>query len=190
MKRQRGVSLTEMLVCLVIIAILVGLLSPVFSKTKANAKQVGDVSNMRQIYAALQLYKADNDGYPLASTLRVSLASYLGGAQLNCTSGVKARSDYHILAFPDFFLQDDPAFVKDLEACRESRAGQLPLVQDDNHFDSVENYRTGEAYLLLLRENGAYERLTATTLRGRLDPSKINSWPCPLRGRPVLDWNY
>ena len=190
MKRQRGVSLTEMLVCLVIIAILVGLLSPVFSKTKASAKQVGDVSNMRQIYAALQLYKADNEEYPLRTSTRQSLRTYLGGYWLTCNSGQNANSEYHILGIPDFARRVRPGLYESLEECRRRRGPSFPLIQDQNHMSDVIKFRNGFAFLLVVRESGGVEQVRVDDLRKRVNSENYNLWPCQIEKNGFLDLNY
>ena len=188
MKRQRGVSLTEMLVCLVIIAILVGLLSPVFAKTKASAKQVGDVSNMRQIYAALQLYKADNDGYPLRTERTLFFNQYLQGTKLQCTSGVPRPGDYHILDVNNSLINPGSIdLFKKYEECRNQRGSSFPLIQDMNHMTDVAKYATGEAYLLILREHGGIERMTESQHRSVTDIHKYDLWPCQLGKYNFID---
>ena len=54
-----GFTLIEILVVVAIIAILVALLFPVFSKARAVAKQAPCMSNLRQIGMAMAMYKSD-----------------------------------------------------------------------------------------------------------------------------------
>ena len=191
MKRQRGVSLTEMLVCLVIIAILVGLLSPVFSKTKASAKQVGDVSNMRQIYAALQLYKADNGDYPLRSNPQPVYKTYLGGTKLICTNGKQDHYEYRLYGPHDILVQlgrlDESKYY---EACRDKREGQWPLIQDTNHTSVIEDAAGSGAFLLLVRESGAVDRIGSERLKSFSDSRSVSAMPCPNGATTFIDINY
>lgn len=62
MKRREGFTLIELLVVIAIIAILAAILFPVFSAAKENGRQAHCVSNLRNIAAALQAYREDNDG--------------------------------------------------------------------------------------------------------------------------------
>ncbi|MBC7327753.1 prepilin-type N-terminal cleavage/methylation domain-containing protein [bacterium] len=62
MLRQRGFTLIELLVVIAIIAILAGILFPVFSQAREKGRQAVCQSNMRQIGMALLMYAEDWDG--------------------------------------------------------------------------------------------------------------------------------
>jgi prepilin-type N-terminal cleavage/methylation domain-containing protein len=66
-KRRAGLTLTEVLVAIAIIAILAALLYPVLSGAKERARASDCMSNIRQLGTAIQLYHQDYDGiYPYA----------------------------------------------------------------------------------------------------------------------------
>jgi prepilin-type N-terminal cleavage/methylation domain-containing protein/prepilin-type processing-associated H-X9-DG protein len=61
MAGRRGFTLIELLVVIAIIAILAGLLFPVFAKARERARQTACLSNQRQLMLALTMYAMDND---------------------------------------------------------------------------------------------------------------------------------
>ena len=61
-RAKNGFSLIELLVVVAIIAILAGILFPVFLSAKAMARKTTCQSNLRQLYAAFELYAQDWDG--------------------------------------------------------------------------------------------------------------------------------
>jgi prepilin-type N-terminal cleavage/methylation domain-containing protein len=64
-RRESGFTLVELLVVVALLAILAGLLFPVFSQVRRRAHQTSCLSNLRQVGMAMRLYLADWDGiYP------------------------------------------------------------------------------------------------------------------------------
>lgn len=59
--KKRAFTLIELLVVIAIIAILAAILFPVFARAKLAAKKTQDLSNMKQIGTATQIYLADYD---------------------------------------------------------------------------------------------------------------------------------
>ena len=62
-KEQRGFTLVELLVVISIIALLMGILLPVLSKARKQARDVVCKSNLRQWATILSAYAYDNDDY-------------------------------------------------------------------------------------------------------------------------------
>jgi len=60
---QKGFSLTELLVVMVIIALLIGLLLPALARAKEEARKTQCRSNLRQIGLATEMYANDNGGW-------------------------------------------------------------------------------------------------------------------------------
>lgn len=58
---KRAFTLIELLVVIAIIAILAAILFPVFAQAKQAAKKTADITQMKQISTAIQIYLGDND---------------------------------------------------------------------------------------------------------------------------------
>mgnify|MGYP000949835069 CR=1 FL=1 len=63
MKSSRGFTLIELLVVIAIIALLAGILFPVFGKAREKARQATCQSNLKQMGIAIQMYAQDYDEY-------------------------------------------------------------------------------------------------------------------------------
>ena len=63
---RRAFTLVELLTVIAIIAVLAAIIFPVYSRAKLAAYRSTDIANMNQLRAALQLYYADQGGYPPA----------------------------------------------------------------------------------------------------------------------------
>lgn len=63
-KGHFGFTLLELLTVIAIIAILSGIIVPVYARVKDNSYRSGDISNMNTIRTALGLYREDQGAYP------------------------------------------------------------------------------------------------------------------------------
>ncbi|MCO5298291.1 MAG: prepilin-type N-terminal cleavage/methylation domain-containing protein [Fimbriimonadaceae bacterium] len=80
---KRAFTLIELLVVIAIIAILAAILFPVFAQAKQAAKKAVDLSNMKQIGVAMQIYLSDyDDTYPMSYYYRNDNGS--AGTVPNC----------------------------------------------------------------------------------------------------------
>src|SRR5258708_6765205 len=67
MQGRRAFTLIELLTVIAIIAVLAGLLLPVFASERGKAREITCVSNLRQIGLAIKMYDQDYDEvYPWA----------------------------------------------------------------------------------------------------------------------------
>jgi len=62
--RGAGFTLIEMLVVIAIIAILAGIIFPVFASVRENARRSACISNLREIFQHVKSYELDNGEYP------------------------------------------------------------------------------------------------------------------------------
>ena len=62
--RKRGFTLIELLVVIAIIAILAGIIFPVYLRSKDRARQASCMANVRQVLMTLQMYVMDLEAYP------------------------------------------------------------------------------------------------------------------------------
>jgi prepilin-type N-terminal cleavage/methylation domain-containing protein len=76
-KNQRGFSLGELLVVILIIGLLAGLLLSVLSASKKTADTSVSVNNLHQTRLAVQLYQESSGGYPLHNLDSVVAGKFL-----------------------------------------------------------------------------------------------------------------
>ena len=99
--RPRGFTLIELLVVIAIIAILAAILFPVFAQAKLAAKSAADLSNIKQIAIAGELWKADHDGYLVKSYQNYESGGELTG--LNYPGGAWAQALQPYIKNKDIF---------------------------------------------------------------------------------------
>jgi prepilin-type N-terminal cleavage/methylation domain-containing protein len=85
-----GFTLVELLTVIAIIAILTGILLPVFATVRENARRTACISNLQQIYAGVKQYDLDNRRYPdflLGPAIDPASCTPAGTAPLQFASG-------------------------------------------------------------------------------------------------------
>ena len=163
---KKAFTLTEILVVIAIIAVLASLIFPVAQSAKARAKESACMSNLHQIYVAMQMYREDFGEYPPTPGKPFILDSpYLGGSRLRCQSKADpwVLGDY-MLNGPPFnwgSIDERPHYVKIYDDCRNKRGDQFPIAWDDNHSGQVYDYQFGGAIFIIVLENGQVQRIPA-----------------------------
>lgn len=87
MKKAKGFTLIELLVVIAIIGLLSTLAVVALNNARQKSRDAKRVSDVKQISTALELYFADNNGYPTAAT-----AITLGGTSSDCLDGTNGFS--------------------------------------------------------------------------------------------------
>lgn len=78
-KARRGFSLVELIVVVLILGILAAVAAPRMFDTASTARDNGTKTSLSVIRDAVELYKAQNNGYPAAATLATLLKPFLRG---------------------------------------------------------------------------------------------------------------
>ncbi len=105
---KKGFTLIELLVVIAIIAILAGILFPVFAQAREKARQTSCLSNLKQLSTAIVMYVDDNhETYPFCRKANVgvwqtSLFSYVRNVDIffcpsSWTTPDKSQSDFNVL---------------------------------------------------------------------------------------------
>ena len=66
-KGQKGFTLVELLIVIIILAILTGVSIPIYRLINARAKETGTETEMTNIAKALEIHNVDLQSYPLAA---------------------------------------------------------------------------------------------------------------------------
>lgn len=78
-KMHVGFTLVELLVVIAIIAVLMGILFPVFNTVREKARQTNCQSNLSQLAMAMKKYRSDEGAYPPPPYYDMNAHVYVGG---------------------------------------------------------------------------------------------------------------
>jgi prepilin-type N-terminal cleavage/methylation domain-containing protein len=130
MKRKHGFTLIELLVVIAIIAILAAILFPVFAQAREKARQVGCLSNLKQMGTATMMYVQDYDEtYP--SHLALSIPGPLYNTDWDAWHKAKIAPTFGISATGGSYVADSSVaeqlypYVKNLQVylCTDDPSG-------------------------------------------------------------------
>lgn len=112
--KTRGFTLVETLVVIAIIAVLAGLLFPVLSSSKTQARKVDNISKMRQLGQAAAMYETRHGEFPLSTVPLVAEGlvprnlcdSYLDTSRDGLANETSDYESKHLGAFTKFTHAD------------------------------------------------------------------------------------
>lgn len=146
-KLTRGFTLIELLVVITIIAILASLSVPVFSSIQERGQITKGTNNARQIFMALKLYAADNDGsYPSGQTANEAFRELFSDQILDkedvfgCPMSEVGNPDGNIGDSPDYqqAVERGENHWMMVRGLSDSSSGAFPILFE-NALDSSQN---------------------------------------------------
>lgn len=164
-KLRRAFSLVEVIVAIGIILVLFALLLPVLSKAGRRATDTVCIRNLQQIYAAYQLYMADNDDvWPVVQPIHPPMLTYTKGVVFKCTACQRLHPDWpsnvpHYLNVGATIPNRDRSLREARAACEALRGPQLPVLLDKNHRGDRARMAFGEEWVFVTRKDGSTTRV-------------------------------
>lgn len=111
--RKSAFTLIELLVVIAIIAILAAILFPVFAQAKQAAKKTGDLSNVKQLNTASQIYMTDYDD--MMPVLFTRITGGVCSPVSSTTCGLRSMWQNHMYSYMKNWqiltAPDDPNFT-------------------------------------------------------------------------------
>lgn len=188
-ERDKAFSLVEILVVIIVLLLLLALLLPVYFRSKGKAYETVCTENLRQYYAALQMYRDNYGDYP-PNDLQLIGWDPKKPDVLTCptwrTFGI-TDPPYELWAGMAYVPAGSSTIIqhdKDLGVCRDNRGSSLPLIIDWNHTRNPQKLADilPGAPMLILREGGQVTIRIIPTLA--TPPTQLQLSVCPL-GEPL-----
>jgi prepilin-type N-terminal cleavage/methylation domain-containing protein/prepilin-type processing-associated H-X9-DG protein len=99
-RREEGFTLIELLVVIAIIAILAGILFPVFSSARKTAQRTACLSNIKQLAQCFEMYKGDYGGFFPLGGFKFATSDYSLEWQNACYRYAKTEQIFRCPASP------------------------------------------------------------------------------------------
>jgi prepilin-type N-terminal cleavage/methylation domain-containing protein len=153
-RRKPGFTLVELLVVIGIIAILVAILLPALTRARQQAQTVACASNLRQLFAATEIYATMNKDYMMPSTAGTGSAqsyNWWGVDVLGTTLGVRRGASVAGMSAQQTAVERVAKLVRCPAANRSSYvgAGSMPAFSADYCYNSnLGDFRAEDGALL------------------------------------------
>jgi prepilin-type N-terminal cleavage/methylation domain-containing protein/prepilin-type processing-associated H-X9-DG protein len=179
---RKGFTLIELLVVIAIIAILAAILFPVFAQAKQAAKRTSDLSNLKQLVTAHQIWLAEHDDIRVKSFF----GDFQGDASGESNTGMPWWTGFDVALLP--YTKNKDIFRSPLDSETIPRQGGTGVSPEG--FDFAKNGNIPGSYRLN-ESNAPRERFSAYS-QGTIPYPAESIFLAPSRptvGRPVSD-NY
>ena len=160
--KTSGISLLEIVVVMAILLIVTAIMIPVLTKSKHRASETVCISNMKQIFAAYQLYMVDNDDvWPVVQPIDPPMKPYLK-VHLECPTRNSLWTEEAGNVPPYVYVaayhpQPEP-MQKAIDECIALRGTDLPVLIDKNHSGDLAKRVLGEEWVFITRKDGSTRR--------------------------------
>ena len=86
-KNNKGFTLVELVIVIAILALLVGLLAPQYTKYVEKSRRTADASNMDELVKVVKVYAGDTDSELPADTYTITISDTKGGSNITAAKG-------------------------------------------------------------------------------------------------------
>lgn len=164
---SKGFTLVELLVVVTIIAILASIGMVVYGNVQKSARLAKRVTDLKGIQMALELYRSDNEKYPIATSWRSE-----------CGNGGNIAPDEVISGLVPKYLQSFPADP------RMDKTGNTSCYMYISNSD-------GNGYKLIDFQISEFTAADYLGQRGLVDPARDGgSNPCRVDGTDPQAWGF